>query len=183
MSDNVRRGHMKYAIAEVNWRVGGEVGTQIGRRLDGWMNDNQDGWFVKRFWEMFWKDLVRVWVRGRVRSWLTSLIGVCVKLEIGDLWEVWISNWWAIGQVVGWFFRFNIRWGKPLVRARGQEFGWEVGYWQKLLEKLCDSKRLGGLLDERFGIRLGDSLAASKSWRRPCFSQDQSMFPIYKIQL
>ena len=54
MSDNVRRGHMKYAIAEVNWRVGGEVGTQIGRRLDGWMNDNQDGWLVKRFWEMFW---------------------------------------------------------------------------------------------------------------------------------
>ena len=40
---------MKYV--EVNWRVGGEVGTQIGRRLDGWMNDSLVKWFVESLCE------------------------------------------------------------------------------------------------------------------------------------
>ena len=42
MSNYVRRGHMKYV--EVSWSVGGEVGTHIGKRLVGWMNDSLDEW-------------------------------------------------------------------------------------------------------------------------------------------
>ena len=42
---------MKYV--EVSGSVGGEVGTHIGKRLVGWMNDSLDEWFVESLCEMF----------------------------------------------------------------------------------------------------------------------------------
>ena len=44
MSDDVKRNQIKYV--GVNWRVWGEVVTQIGRRLDGWMDDSLVECFV-----------------------------------------------------------------------------------------------------------------------------------------
>ena len=77
---------MKYV--EVNLRVGGVVGTQIGRRLDGWMNDSLYELFVESLCERYLKRFSESLVERQSES-----VGDSLDLRLAQrLVRGWVRN-------------------------------------------------------------------------------------------